>query len=298
MRVLSWQCSGVAWVPWRIEQVLRGSSVVEYRATAAYQGLESYGLPEVSVEHDLLTAAVRADVVHLHHAYAAEEMIPLLRAHLPEVKILVTLHGEPDRSRGRGCANRPDAYHVVEPGLLKLCGDVPAFFVPNHPARDLPRAEACPRARRLLVPFSHVAQWKDMDQLEATTPELQAAGWRVDRMPARVTNDELLIEVARSAAVWVQRRGYLDLLTMECWSLGALPVVGVPSINDCAPWVVALDFFPLLVGGMVSGPEVASSLIGWDGVATLRENRSGMADHWTVERCRSRWEELFESIFG
>ena len=293
MKVLSWQCSGVAWVPWRIEQALRGSGVVEYRATVQYQGLESYGLPELPVERDLLTAAVGADVVHLHHAYAADDLVPLLRAHLPEVKILVTLHGEPDRSRGRACANRPDAYHVVEPGLLKLCGDVPATFVPNHPARDLPRAEACPRARRLLVPFSHVAQWKDREALEQAAPALLGAGWRVDRMPARVTNDELLIEVARSAAVWVQRQGYFDLLTMECWSLGALPVVASPREQAAEWWQRELGFRPVLIGG-----RVASSLLDWDGVATLRENRAGMAERWTLERCRSRWEELFESIFG
>lgn len=293
MRVLSWQCSGVAWVPWRIEQTLRSSSVVDYRATTAYPDLESYGLPELPVEPDLLSAAAGADVVHLHHAYAADDAIPLLRAHLPEVKILVTLHGEPDRSRGRACANRPDAYHVVEPGLLALCGDVPAHFVPNHPARDLPRAEAWPRARRLLIPFSHVAQWKDREALDVIEPALRGAGWRIDRMPARITNDELLIEVARSAAVWVQRQGYFDLLTMECWSLGALPVVAAPREQSAEWWARELGFRP----ATMSGP-IASSLIDWDGVDTLRWNRAGMADHWTTERCRSRWEGLFESIFG
>jgi hypothetical protein len=298
IRVVSWQRSGVAWVPWRIRHCLAGSEQVEMSVTASHAGLESYGLPEVDeVLPDVLAAARGADVIHLHHAYASSELIPVLRDAYPSIKIVVTIHGEPDRSIGRLCQHAPDSYHVVEPHLLPLCAGVPATFIPNHPATiDIVPTRRRPRNHppRILFPFSHVAQHKDHDVAQAVADLLTGHGWTCTWLRQRVSNANLLEQIALHDACWVQFRGYLDLLTMECWSLGTLPVVMHPGREAYAQWSRGLFFAPVLPFQTRDPIKIVARLLdasAWDSVPV---NRAGMAACWVPARVR----ELFERFYA
>jgi hypothetical protein len=307
IRIVSWQRSGVAWAPWRVRRCLAGSSLVEMSITASHAGLESYGLPEVDeVLENVLDAARGADVVHLHHAYASDEVIPLLRDAYPRLRIVVTLHGEPDRGIGRVCANPPDAYHVVEPGLAAIVGDgvtkprdVPFFFIPNHPATiDLVTTRVAARRpqRSLLVPFSNVPQWKDHDEARQVAALLKGHGWRVTWLEGKHSNAALLEVAALHDAVWVQMQGYLDILTMECWSLGVLPIVLHPARAHYPRISDAMGFAPMLPFTSRAPAEVVARLLDartWDSVPV---NRAGMAACWVPARARQLWERFYQGV--
>lgn len=304
IRVVSWQQSGVAWAPWRWKRCLAGSTEVEFVLTASHPGLESYGLPEVDeVLFNVLDAARGADVLHLHHAYAASELVPVVRDACPNVKIVVTLHGEPDRSIGRACEHAPDAYHVVAPDLLALCGDVPATFVPNHPGQDLTRASRFQGKRnsdakpQLLIPFSHVAQHKDHDVLERVVAQIDESRPAL-RAGQRLENWKLLEKVAESDAVWVQLRGYFDLLTCECWSLGALPVVLRPEHEHFKYWARAYGFAPICPFGNPDPDVVAGVLLDQNWRDSVAVNRVGMRECWTPARAAELWTRFYQGVVG
>lgn len=311
IRVVSWQQSGVAWAPWRVRRCVAGRPVeqqpqVEMSVTAGSAGLESYGLPEVDEVLPLLEAARGADVVHLHHAYASSELIPALRAAYPKLRIIVTLHGEPDRSIGRECEHVPDAYHVVEPGLHRIVGDgvtkprdVPTWFIPNHPATiDVVPTRVRRRANppRLLIPYSHVAQHKDHAAADEVASLLAAHGWLVTRLQQRVTNAAMLECIAAHDACWVQLQGYLDILTMECWSLGTLPVVLHPPRPTYPLLSKAFAFAPILPFSSPDPRAIAARLLDartWDSVPV---NRAGMAACWVPARVALLWANFYAGV--
>jgi hypothetical protein len=301
IRVVSWQQSGVAWAPWRVRRCLRSrpASTVEMSVTASHRELESYGLPDVDDVVPVEMAAAGADVLHLHHAYASSELIPALRERFPKLRIVVTLHGEPDRSMGLGCQHAPDAYHIVEPGLASLCTNAPATLIPNHPATIDGfgvRRHDRRKPPRLLIPFSHVAQHKDHDVAEVVAERLTAAGWIVTWLRQRVTNASLLECIEAHDACWVQLKGYLDILTMECWSIGCLPVVLNPGSDRYRPLARALGFGPVLPFRSTAPNDIADRLLDartWD---TVPVNRAGMRACWTAEFVSAKWERFYAGV--
>jgi hypothetical protein len=292
VKVVSYQCSGVAWQPYRVQRCLAGSSVVEYRRTASHAGLESYALPEVdAVLPNVLDVCDGADILHLHHAYASGETIAVVRAAFPALKIVVTVHGEPDRSMVRQpCEPAPDAYHVVEPGLCAFLTNAPVTFIPNHPAIDPSRPIHHERNRgpipQFLIPYSHVAQWKDHDAAQEFAERLHREGWTILRLAKRVDHATMLGHIAGSDAVWVQMQGYFDLLTMECWTLGALPIVKRPE--SIAEWSEHLGFTPELPS-VLRDPRWRDS---------LTANATGMRERWTMTRARSAWESFYQGVLS
>lgn len=300
IRVVSWQQSGVAWAPWRWRRCLRGSELVEMSVTGSAPGLESYGLPEVDeVLPSVLDAARGADVLHLHHAAVSDDLIPGIRHAYPKVRIVVTIHGEPDRTfRRQGCENPPEAYHVVEPGLKALCANAPATFIPNHPATLAPDDPI--RKRRsnysLLVPFSHVKQHKDRDAAHAVAQELARLGWHVEWMGARVDNATMKKRLVEHDACWIQLQGYIDILTMECWSAGVLPVVLAPETANLRQLAAAFGFAPVLPFRDPAPAAIAKrlhELAAWDSIGL---NRELMASCWTLDRSRSLWENFYTRL--
>jgi hypothetical protein len=300
MRVVSWQQSGVAWQPWRVQRCLAGSKVVEYVRTASHGGLESYGLPEVdAVLPNVLDACRGADVLHLHHAYASGEMIAVVRDAFPELKIVVTLHGEPDRSMVRKpCDAAPDAYHVVEPGLSMLGTNAPCTFIPNHPGFEpIPVERKSGQKPQLFIPFSHVAQWKDHGVADHVARELSGEGWEIARLNRRATHAEMLTLLARADAVWVQLQGYFDLLTMECWSLGTIPVVLNLGPPYALEWARRLGFAPIAPFRRRDPIAIASILRDPGTSDSLPVNAAGMRECWTMARCAGHWERFYEGLF-
>lgn len=303
MRVVSWQTSGVAWQPWRVKRCLAASKVVEFSLTASHAGLESYGLPEVDeVLPNVLDACRGADVLQLHHAYASGETIGVVRDAFPRIKIAVTVHGEPDRSMVRKpCDPAPDAYVVVEPGLREFLTNAPVTFIPNHPALDPIAIEQISTERQarekpqLLIPYSHVAQWKDVEVASALAAML-GTEWEVVRLERRVTNPEMLALIARADAVWVQMQGYFDLLTMECWSLGALPVVGKPSRAQSVEWARWLGFAPIAPFHRDGANAHSAVLRNPRWRDSLSVNAAGMRECWTKEAAASLWERFYEGL--
>jgi len=300
MRVVSWQQSGVAWQPYRVQRCLAGSKVVEYVRTASHGGLESYGLPEVDrVLPNVLDAACGADVLHLHHAYASGEMIAVVRDAFPELKIVVTVHGEPDRSMVRKpCDPAPDAYVVVDPALADFLTGAQVTFIPNHPGFEPIHVERKSGQKpQFLIPFSHVAQWKDPDVAEQVARALSGEGWDVVRLERRVTHAEMLLLVACADAVWVQMQGYYDLLTMECWSLGAIPVVLNLGPPYALAWARALGFAPIAPFRVREPLVIASVLRDPRTRDSLPVNAAGMRECWTMARCAEQWERFYEGLF-
>jgi len=299
MRVVSWQTSGVAWQPWRVKRCLVGSGVVDYSLTASHVKLESYGLPEVDeILTNALDAARGADVLHLHHAYASGETIAVVRDAFPELKIVVTVHGEPDRSMVRKpCDPAPDAYVVVEPALADFLTGAPVTFIPNHPGFEPIHVERKSGPKpQFLIPFSHVAQWKDPDVADQVARALSGEGWDVVRLGRRVTHAEMLLQIARADAVWVQLQGYYDILTMECWSLGAIPVVLNLGPPYALAWARQLGFAPIAPFRVRDPSVIASVLRDPRASDSLSVNAAGMRECWTMARCAGLWERFYEGL--
>lgn len=302
LRVVSYQLSGVAWVPWRVGRCLAAAGgEVEYVAAGpGPDGLESYGLPGIDL-HGPFEAVLRStspDVVHLHHDCAAQALLEVARRVAPRARTLVTLHGEPDRSRGRVGRVVPDGYHAVEPGLLELAGVGAARlarWLPNHPGilPDVPRPG---RARRVYRPHSHVPSFKDWDVLDAEAESLRARGYELARAPGIVRNAAVREQLATSAGAWVQRRGYLDILTMEACQLGAAPIVEL-SAERLDQWSAALGFEPRLVRGWAPG-ELGAALDEFAGGGLADHNLAGMRDAWTPAACGARWARLYHELFA
>jgi len=297
IRVVSWQCSGVAWVPWRIGRALAGSKTINYRAVASHPDLESYGLEEIEWDADLLRAIGDAKIVHLHHAYVARDLIPMIRAERPNTRIVVTIHGEPDRTYGlREMSTLPDAFHIVEPDLRSILpGNVPCTFIPNHPSIEHPGSRDTEfRRPSLFFPYSHVAQHKDPDAALAVSTQLVKHGWMPNWAHVRQVNANIAERLRENDAAWVQMRGYLDLFAMECWTYGALPVVLRP--RSIGAWSEALGFAPDLPFTNGAPASIVSTLLSGDWRATIERNREGMTRAWTVDRCRRAWERFYENV--
>ena len=300
IRVVSWQRSGVAWQPWRTRRITSGSKVFATSLTACCAGLESYGLPEVDeVLPNVLDALTGADVLHLHHAWGSQEVVELVRAHAPKVKVAVTVHGEPDRGIGRPLAAGADAYVVVEPGLLALGADAPIKFIPNHPGALEPIAT---RTRRLgssptlLIPFSHVPQHKDHAVADAVADRLQRHGWTVRRLDSRVDNDQMVGAILKADAVWVQLQGYVDILTMECWALGTVPVTLHPPQQEYKALARAMGFAPAMPFVRADAEAIARRLIEPRTYDTVPLNAAGMSTCWTPARATVLWDDFYRRL--
>lgn len=299
MRVVSWQTSGVAWQPWRVKRCLAGSRAVEFSLTASHAGLESYGLPEVDeVLPNVLDACRGADVLQLHHAYASGETIAAVRDAFPKLKIAVTVHGEPDRSMVRKPSDpAPDAYVIVEPGLGEFLTNAPVTFIPNHPAvAPIPVERQLREKPQFLIPYSHVAQWKNADVADVIAARLRVEGWEIVRLERRVTHAEMLTLVARADAVWVQLQGYFDLLTMECWSLGALPVVRRPDRPRAHEWARQLGFAPIAPFFAAEAGRLSAVLRNPRWLDSLSVNAAGMQECWTMAAAAAQWERFYEGL--
>lgn len=300
MKVLSYQCSGVAWVPYRIGRCLAaaGSSVEFVAAAPSGGGLESYGLPALTCRGDLsaLLRSMAPDVLHLHHDVAAQRLIRIARGVAPNCRIIVTIHGEPDRSRGQLGAMVPDAYHVVAPDLASLRGTsrCRTWWIPNHPGED-GRPAGPDRRMAVWVPDSHVVSFKDHDRLAAEERSLAAAGIAVERERGIVPNHVVLDRLRTSLAVWVQQRGYLDLLTMEAMQAGCLPIVDA----DVAAWGggVGIGFPPSLVNGWAAG-GLATKLLAMAGSGAADRNADGMRRQWTAARVGARWHDTYYALIA
>jgi len=245
IRVVSYQISGVAWVPGRIAKILEGSDKVEFIALEA--GLtEDYGLRSARVQSVGRSGTPwrhaldrDADVFHIHHdrvaATVLHEMKQVLANRLPKFKTVVSIHGEPDR-RLNNLLSDCDAFHMVNPGLLDLKSrhDIPRTVILNHPGWD-PDEEIMPIAKRekvLVVPASKVAGYKNHDVMSKVAAILEKRGWKIEQNPAIVPNYMILNQLRTARACWVQLQGYIDLLTMECRALGCVPVVHDPLVHD------------------------------------------------------------------
>jgi hypothetical protein len=302
LRVLSFQLSGVAWVPWRIGRCLAAvESRVEFiPAGPAGGNLESYGLPALERRAPLsqLLGELVPDVVHLHHDCAAQGLIGEVRRVLPSARILVTIHGEPDRSRRKLGRVVPDAYHVVAPDLLKLDGLARAplaRWIPNHPGRDpdpWDLVSSSPRSG-LWRPASHVASFKDWGWLDQQVHALEVSGIPVQREPAILPHEQVRLRLRGACAAWIHRRGYLDLLTMEAMQEGALPVTLVDEL-DLDLWQHEIGFRPRFVAPLDSHLDKAVR----EAAATTaaEQNHRGMSTCWTAAACGRRWDSLYREV--
>lgn len=266
--------------------------------TAAPPGqIELYGLPDVYERGEVfeLVGKHAPDVLHLHHDCAAQGLMGWVRRRFPKVRIVLTIHGEPDRSRGLG-REQPDAYHVVAPDLLPLTAGrkAPARWIPNHPGwapPDSPPLSARPRV--LWCPFSHVRDFKDWGWLDRARHSLEQAGWTIDREPTIIPNETVRSRLWSAAAAWIHRQGYLDILTMEAMSLGALPIVRLSAEARLA-WSQALGFSPKLVDS--EEPLLLARNLAEFGQLDADENRLGMVANWTPAECGSRWAAFLSEV--
>ncbi len=306
MHVLHWQASGVAWVPWRIKQLIPSDSGITVSLTGRVaELLECYGIqnPVKNVSHPHL-ADCDADIVHLHHAQVADRNIDVVRARWPEAKVVVTVHGYPDREDRYVCQSKVDAYHVVAPDLMEIYVDhAPVMFIPNHPARSLADRSIADldlppefRDRRMFVPFSHVKKFKDHDVMEMVRRKLEVAGWEVVHAKKRMSNAEILEELRNASACWVQLRGYLDILTMECWSMGCLPVVLDPGSDSVLYRGVWGGKMPDLCFSRNDPDSISATILegGWRD--SVPANYEFMRSQWNECNAGLRWASFYNEV--
>lgn len=310
MKVYHWQESGVAWAPWRYAKVA-SSDGVEVRLFAPAHEIECYGLDDRSVHRlgggfTALLDQPAPDILHLHHFYANRYTVERARQSWPRVRVVITIHGEPDRSIGIAGNIPPhldaDAIHVVEPGLLdlghSLGGRIPFRFIPNHPATRPFDSVPQPVARTVWLPFSHVPHHKDRELFDALEHVLVARGWRVAHC-VRMSNIAVRQQIASTQATWVQAQGYYDLLTMETWQAGRVALVQCPAPGHLVEWAAALGFQPAnvpdlrdpeAVAGFLETPEAVEALVKW--------NRDGMLGRWNERAAGHRWRRFYEEVLG
>ncbi len=302
MRVLSFQLSGVAWVPWRIGQCLAAArSGVEFISSGPAGGnLEAYGLPALDRRAPLaqLLGELVPDVVHLHHDCAAQGLIGEVRRVLPSARVMVTIHGEPDRSRKRLGRVVPDAYHLVAHDLIELVGLERAPVVrwlPNHPGRDPEPWDVVSASLRagLWRPASHVASFKDWGWLDQQVHALEVSGIPVQREPAILPHEQVRRRLRAACAAWIHRRGYLDLLTMEAMQEGALPVTLVRDM-DLDLWQHEIGFRPALVAPLDN--HLAEAVRAAATTQAAEQNHRGMSTCWTAAACGRRWDSLYREV--
>jgi len=253
IRVLSWQRSGVAWVPWRMAQAcaMAPCRAVEVELWAPNpQNLECYGLPcpvrgavsLPSVAAQLSGPSPSPDWILLHHSYVAQRSgdLEAARSVFPAARVAVMIHGEPDREQLEGghshrSPREADLYIAVSSDLVPLLQRhrerVPVALLPNHPVREIEPGRPYPdRPRSMYVPFSHVAAKKDHPALRRIEPEIQRDGWEVVWETRRRSNDEVLAALGEHRMVWVQLQGYApDILTQEAWARCCIPIVTADS---------------------------------------------------------------------
>lgn len=294
-----WQASGVAWVPWRIRECLKGLPVHVRLYGQGGRRLESYGLPNDVVEC-MAPATMDGDIVQIHHARVASVALPeIIKGRRPDLcplRSLVTVHGEPDRSeRNLGVAGQlATAVHVVDPKLLRLSPPERGFFLPNHPATPAPCFPERRGQKRLVIPFSHVARFKDHGLLEESARLLEQRGWRVDRM-THLPNGALRVALAEADACWVQMQGYVDLLTMECWEVGNLPLTLDPGEAARAAWQAATGAeLPALP--TTSRPEVLAAWADAGVRSPLATAGPQFMRAWTRERCGELWARVYRAL--
>lgn len=326
MKISHYMESGVAWVPGRIAELLKDDDEFDVRLYARNPvGTQRYGLPTMGVLPAQAAHAVpESDIIHLHHALVAVRQVTPLRKKYPKAKIIVTLHGEPDRSRGVPPDLNPDAFHVVEPGLLKLVeGKAPPIvkYLPNHPSFEPDaviqrargtRLETLARSKDnfLFVPYSLVNAYKDPQQRDAVMMGLVGSGWRT-QVDSKIQPNGLVLDTLREAtACWVQLQGYVDVLTYECWEAGCVPIVREPGPDELR---VMLDFFGTLPKFLFEN-NVAEDIVAILNDDTQRDplyrayespwseaqraNQTWMRTVWSREKARDAWRSFYREVAG
>ena len=305
--VASWQESGVAWAPWRYASALGAAAKLNPSTTAiimlcaANHEMENYGLPQSAFFKygsfdEFLARVSPPDVLHLHHAFAAVSLIPRARIAWPKTKIVVTIHGEPDRSLGVGGVD-PDAFHVVEPRLLELVASHRAVFIPNHPATPPGFVERTGQV--FWLPYSHVARFKDHDVAVPLGAELKRRGWTFVQDSRPRPNKQVREILAASTVVWIHRQGYYDILSMEAWESGCLAMVEEPrEMIDSMLWKKALGFAPEVAptGALIDDGCALDWLLTNASSATVEHNLAGMRHEWTLARAGIAWNSFYWSV--
>lgn len=307
IRVAHYHETGVAWVPSRIQHVLEGSDEIEVDVYSPNpERLERYGLPtkvRTSGLHEVLGAGY--DVVHLHHAIAAERQLARANYVFDRRPVVVlTIHGEPDRSAPHLRVHPAvGAIHVVEPLLRqRLEGESrPVVYIPNHPGfQRRSSSQRLAGDRRAWCPASHVPEFKDRAVRDRVFARLREVGWSCEVAGFIAGNARVRDELRASAACWVQLRGYLDLLTMECWQERCLPIVRRPppeALEEMAAFWGELPPLPFYGDTLDELEERIVAEVSGGGYDP-EPAAAFMERVWTPERARASWESFYREALS
>lgn len=289
--IYHWMRSGVAWVPWRMQEALRSIGVESALCSPHPPGLRRYGLPgnvepAVSVS-DLRLAA--GDSLIVHHDFTLGTLGSATVVDLQDrgARVVCVVHGEPDRATARRGHRRgpiPDAWvHVSRDTWRTYEETIPehrgrGHWIPNFVFPEDTAAEPPVRAEKLLVvPWSAVPQWKSGDALADIARGLRREGWEIRHLP-ELTNPELRRELRTATACWVQFEGYApDLLTQECWQAGCVPLVGIAEEDRAAvqerfryPFLPAPFDREAVLGRLRNAAtELGGNRLRWDGLEAV-----------------------------
>jgi len=263
------------------------------------------GFPRGLTWSNLGELSEQADIVHIHHIYFSQQVIPQLSGN---PKIVVSVRGSPDREKKTPVPKEVDFLHSCHWDLL---GTYPqATVIPNFIlTKDIepygpsgPEEITQPNRIKVFQPVAHKLKHpEEFEKVKAATSR-QADFISQEGKHCKVKNSDQLENMSKCHISWDNLQHNFGNNSIEALALGLLPItsLGKDTVEGlCGFFNVFLDSLPYHFHG--GSDEISKSLIELskdpEGLLSLRKQAHQFwREGWMDKHIIQKWGDIYGGL--